>query len=215
MSSRRLPGKVLRPVAGKPMLQRVYDRLSASHELTEIVVSTSLSTSDTAIYEFCIERTIPVHRGSLTDVVDRLLDCAENRGADEFARISADSPLIDSALVDRAVLLQQKTSCDLATNVQARSFPKGQSVEVIRTQSLANAWQKMKSPRDIEHVTRYFYAHPDDFTIENFSCEDLMGNLQLSVDTPEDLEAVEALLQKLGDCFSWRDAAALMLGASR
>lgn len=215
MSSTRLPGKVLMPLAGKPILSRVYDRLRASDQLSEIVVSTSVSTSDTLIYEYCIENSIPVHRGSLNDVVDRLLNCAEDRRADHFVRISGDSPLIDSTLVDRAVTLQRETLCDLATNVQVRSFPKGQSVEVIRTESLGNAWQKMKLAADFEHVTRYFYAHPNDFTIKNFVCEDPIGDYQLSVDTRQDLQAIAAILPKLSESFSWREAVASMQGEER
>lgn len=215
MSSTRLPGKVLLPLAGKPILSRVYDRLTASNQLSEIVVSTSVSTSDTLIYEYCIENSIPVHRGSLNDVVDRLLGCAEDRRADHFVRISGDSPLIDPTLIDRVVALQRETLCDLATNVQVRSFPKGQSVEVIRTESLGHAWPKMKLAEDFEHVTRYFYAHPNDFTIENLLCEDAIGDLQLSVDTPEDLQAIEEILPKLSEFFSWRDAVASMQGEAR
>lgn len=210
MNSKRLPGKVLRPVAGRPMLKRVYERLSQSSELTTIMVSTSKAISDNAIYEFCTEQEILVHRGPLDRVAERLLDCARSQGADEFVRISGDSPLIDPALVDWAVVLQRETSCDLSTNVQVRSFPRGQSVEVIRTDSLTRAWKKMAVAQDFEHVTPYFYAHPDDFTIENFSCDERVGNLQLSIDTLEDLNAVETVLGQLGDHFSWRDAVSLM-----
>ena len=139
MSSHRLPGKVLTPVAGKPILKRVYERLSKSKELSEIVVATSQAASDQLIVDFCVREGIPVHQGSLDNVSERLLDCARNLGANRFVRISGDSPLIDPSIVDQAVLFQRGKACDLATNVQVRSYPKGQSVEVIRTDSFAEA----------------------------------------------------------------------------
>lgn len=215
MSSRRLPGKALRPVAGKPLLRWVFERLSNAGELSSLVVATSDSTSDNPIHDYCLEHNIAVHRGSLESVAQRLLDCAREQGADEFVRISGDSPLIDPALVNQAIVLQRVSSCDLSTNVQFRSFPKGQSVEVIRTESLARALPRMEQPEDFEHVTRYLYAHPDDFLINNFSCDEPMGHLQLSIDTVEDLEAVSMVLARLGHHFSWREAAELSLEVPR
>lgn len=209
MSSRRLAGKVLHPVAGKPMLKWIYDRLSQADNVSKIVISTSNSVSDAPIVEFGRAQKIPVHRGSLDDVAGRLLDCARREGASLFVRISGDSPLIDPMLVDQAITLASAAPCDLFTNVQSRSFPKGQSVEVIRTQALARAWRIMSDTKDYEHVTRYFYSHPEDFTINNFSCDEPMGEIQLSVDTREDLRAAESMLEQLGDGFSWRTAATL------
>lgn len=209
MSSRRLAGKVLHPLAGKPLLRWVYDRLSQADNLSKIVVSTSNSVSDSPIVEFCSAQKIPVHRGSLDDVAGRLLDCARREGALSFVRISGDSPLIDPKLVDQAIALASAPPCDLSTNVQSRSFPKGQSVEAIRTQALERAWRDMSDAEDREHVTRYFYSHPEEFTINNFSSAEPMGEIQLSVDTPEDLRIAELLLEQLGDGFSWRAATAL------
>lgn len=209
MSSQRLVGKVLLPLAGKPLLRWVYDRLSQADSISNIVVSTSKSASDVAIVDFCREHKIPVHRGSLDDVAGRLLDCARREGADSFVRISGDSPLIDPVLVDQAVALASAAPYDLTTNVQSRSFPKGQSVEAIRIQSLARARANMRDLEDREHVTRYFYTHPRDFAIRNFSCGEAMEGIQLSVDTLEDLRVAELLLERLGEHFSWRAAAAL------
>ena len=215
MSSNRLPGKALRSIAGKPLLRWVYDRLTNSSELSRVVVATSEALSDNPIHEYCIQHDISVHRGPLNNVAKRLVDCARDQEADEFVRISGDSPLIDPALVDQGIALQKATSCDLSTNVQFRSFPKGQSVEVIRTESLARAMARMRQPEDFEHVTRYLYAHPDDFAIKNFSSDDAMGHLQLSVDSVEDFEMVSMVLNRLGDFFSWRDAVEVIRGVPR
>lgn len=209
MSSQRLPGKVLRPMAGKPMLQWVHDRLFQAANLSRIVIATSVASSDDPVGEYCRDQKIPYYRGPLDHVVTRFLECAQREAAESFVRISGDSPLIDPALVDQAVALQMATSCDLATNVQFRSYPKGQSVEVIRAAALTKACQKTRDARDCEHVTRYFYAHPEQFRIESFSNGESMGDIQLSVDTLEDFQAVEAILQSAGGCVSWRTAATL------
>lgn len=208
MSSRRLPGKVLLPIAGTPMLRRVYDRVSQADGVSRVVVSTSTSDSDDPLWEFCEKQELPIHRGSLDDVAARLLDCARTKDATEFIRISADSPMIDPSLITKAISLQKTTSCDLSTNVQFRSFPKGQSVEVIRTESLGEAWKSMSEQADREHVTALMYRQPTRFTIRNFSSGEELGRLQLSVDTVGDLERAEDVVQALGEHFSWREAAA-------
>lgn len=209
MSSQRLVGKALHRIAEKPLLGWVYDRLSRAEHIQKIVVSTSISESDEPIKQFCESNKIPVHRGSLEDVTGRLLDCAEGENADFFVRISGDSPFIDPLIVDHAIAIAIANPRDLITNVQFRSFPKGQSVEVIRTEALARAWRDMSNAEDYEHVTRYFYGHPDLFTISNFSCPEPMPTVQLSVDTVDDLRAAETIVQKAGHLVSWRSAAVL------
>lgn len=209
MTSTRLPSKVLLPIAGKPMIQWVVDRLRQADKLTNIVVATSDESSDDPICDYCYWQNIPCYRGALHDVAGRFLSCAESLDAEAFLRISGDSPLIDPMLVDRAVALHNSTSCDLTTNVQVRSFPKGQSVEVIRTAALAAAYPYFVDASDFEHVTRYFYLHPEQFNIESFSSQDRMGSMQLSVDTIKDLQDVELILRREGDSVSWKSAARL------
>jgi len=211
MTSQRLPGKVLQPMAGKPMLQWVFDRVSQSVNLKKVMIATSDANSDAPICEYCRRHNIPYYRGPLEDVAGRFLECARREAADAFVRISGDSPLIDPSLVDQAVDLQTSTSCDLATNVQVRSYPKGQSVEVIQTEALQRAHQKMRDAEHQEHVTGYFYAYPEHFRIENFSCADSMCDIQLSVDTPEDFQSAETILKLTGMSVDWQRAAALKL----
>jgi spore coat polysaccharide biosynthesis protein SpsF len=211
MTSQRLPGKVLRLMAGKPMLQWVYDRLSLSANLSKVMIATSNANSDAPICEYCSRHNIPYYRGPLEDVALRFLECASREAVDAFVRISGDSPLIDPSLVDQAIDLQVLTSCDLATNVKIRSYPKGQSVEVIRTKALQKAYQKMRDAQNLEHVTGYFYTHPELFKIKNFSNADSMSNIQLSVDTLEDFQSAEFILKLADKGFDWQTAAAMKL----
>lgn len=215
LSSARLPGKVLRELAGQPMLGRVHSRLSCARHLSQIIVATSDDPSDDAICDYCRAQAIAYDRGPLDNVAQRFLDCAHRARADAFLRICADSPLIDPALVDQAIALHATGNADLTTNTQQRTFPKGQSVEIVRTAALADALQKMQDVADQEHVTRYLYQHPDQYRIQNFASDEPFGEVQLSVDTQADFDAIAAILQQAGDQITWRQAAELRSDRSR
>ena len=199
------------PLAGKPMIQRVYDRLTLAGSLTKIIVATSDEDSDDLIEAYCSRQEIPCFRGPLENVAARMLMCAEREGADSFVRVSGDSPLIDPVLVDFGVSLHLENLCDLSTNVQVRSYPKGQSVEVIRTESLASACGAMTDARDREHVTRYFYNHSEKFKVVNFLSSEPMEEVQLSVDTLEDRKTIDAIFKRAGANVGWERAATLKL----
>ncbi len=198
MSSNRLPGKVLHPIQGRPLLGHVIDRLRRCRTLDGIRIATSAHPSDAPIGDFAAAEGVAVHRGSLDDVAGRLLDAAIAARADGLVRISGDSPLIDPALVDRAVGMFRAERPDLVSNVVRRTFPKGQSVEVVAVAALRRACSRMTADSEREHVTPWFYAHPDEVRIVGFEADPPHGALQLSVDTIEDLRRVEAILARLG-----------------
>lgn len=197
MTSRRLPGKVLMKIAGRPILGHIVDQLNQCKEIQEIIVATSSSTSDDAITEFAEASGISCYRGSLKDVADRMLGAARESACDAFVRISGDSPLIIPDLVDTGVSLFRDKQPDLVTNVQTRTFPKGQSVEVIAVDSMARACRDMTTSSEREHVTKHFYFNQDKFRIESFRSPVNHGQLQLSVDTREDLERIEGIVKRL------------------
>jgi spore coat polysaccharide biosynthesis protein SpsF (cytidylyltransferase family) len=159
-----------------------------------VIVATSTDPSDAPIADFCEEIRTPCFRGSLTNVADRLRQAADVFCLDAFVRLSADSPLLDISIVQRCVERFVLSSCDLATNVFPRSFPRGQSAEVIRTSSLQHAFDMMAEPEDFEHVTRLFYRTPRMFHIENVVSPVSYGSMHLAVDSREDFAAVEAIV---------------------
>lgn len=200
LDSRRLPGKVLRPMAGRPMLAYVFESLRRARGLDGAVLATSSRAIDDPIAEFARTEDIVCHRGPLDDVAQRLLAAARAESADALVRISGDSPLMDPALVTRAVgELRADATLDLATNVYPRAYPKGMSVEAIRTLALARAVAAMTQAEEREHVTPYFYANPAAFRIAGFAPERPRPEMQLSVDTAEDFARCEAILVALGD----------------
>jgi spore coat polysaccharide biosynthesis protein SpsF len=142
---------------------------------------------------------VELYRGALDDVAGRLLNAAVAAQADALVRISADSPLIDPAIVDQAVELYRRQRPELVSNVVRRTFPKGQSVEVVAVPALRRAVEAMTTPDEREHVTSWFYANPTRVRIVGFESANARPQMQLSVDTLEDLQRVEAILARLGE----------------
>jgi spore coat polysaccharide biosynthesis protein SpsF len=197
-SSQRLPGKVLRPLCGKPLLAHLVDRLRRSAVLDVVAVATSTDPSDDAVAEFCAGAGIACERGALDDVLGRIQTAARALKLDGIVRVSGDSPLLDPVLVRQAVKLFCRGDWDLVTNVQVRSFPKGQSVEVIAAAALARVAAMARTAAEREHVTPYLYANPNLFRIRNLAARVARPMLQLSVETAEDFARIEAILTVAG-----------------
>ncbi len=195
--SSRLPGKVLRTINGKPLLEYLVDRLQHWGRLQPLIVATSTGAADTPIADYAAAQGLVCHRGPLNDVAKRLLDASHENALDAFIRISADSPLLDMAIVDRCLERFLTTDCDLATNVHPRTFPRGQSAEVIRQDSLARAYLEMAEPEDFEHVTRLFYRQANRYRIENIESDSQYPSMHLAVDTPDDWETCDAILRAM------------------
>ncbi|MHC4128108.1 MAG: cytidylyltransferase domain-containing protein [Planctomycetota bacterium] len=196
MSSRRLPGKVLRALAGRPVLAHVLDRVGSVQRLDAVAVATSTDPGDDGIADFCCGYGATCLRGPLADVARRFRLAAEALRVDAFVRICADSPLIDPALIDRAVAALGP-GVDLVTNVFPRTYPPGQAVEVVRTAAFTAAEARMTEPADREHVTRYFYRNASAYRIRNLRSDRDYGTMRLAVDTAADLQRLETLLGAL------------------
>ncbi len=197
MGSTRLPAKVLRPISGKPLLEYLVERLQASDLVANLVIATSTSSQDDSIDRFCKTRGISCFRGSLTDVADRFLKAADMYGFESFVRLSGDSPLLDTHIITNCLNRYHQCDCDLVTNIFPRTFPRGQSVEIVRTSSLRRARAIMDEVEDLEHVTRVYYRKPDQFRIENVTSESEYSPMHLAVDTPEDWETCAAILHAM------------------
>jgi spore coat polysaccharide biosynthesis protein SpsF len=199
LSSRRLPGKVLRPLGGRPLLAHLLEVLATVPGLDGVVVATSADSDDDPVAAFAAAAGVAVHRGPLDDVAGRLLGAAAAAEADALVRVNGDSPLLDPALVRHAVRLFREEVPDLVTNVLRRTYPRGQSVEVIRLAALRTAIARMTTAEEREHVTPYFYRCSREFTIRSFEAACPAPEIQLSVDEPEDLVRCEAILAALGN----------------
>ena len=197
MSSQRFPGKVLHRIAGKPMLQYLLERLNRSDCLDAIVVATSTNKSDAPIADFCQERGVACYQGSLLNVASRFNEILDLYGFDGFVRISGDSPLLDQRLIERALEIFLQNDFDLVTNVLKRTYPKGQSIELLRRETFQAAYKQMAEDLEFEHVTKYFYKNQNHFKIFNFESGYHYGKIQFSVDTPQDMERVATIVAQM------------------
>ncbi|HEY0837414.1 MAG TPA: NTP transferase domain-containing protein [Azospirillum sp.] len=205
LDSKRLPGKALTDLAGRPLLGRVLDRLraaTASEPLrgTPIVLATTDRPADDPIAAFGAAEGVSVFRGDCEDVAGRCLACADAQGAGRVVRISGDSPFIDAGVL-RAVIAGATGAGapDLVTNVFPRTYPPGVSVESIATAALRRMLDETADPQDREHVTRHIYANPDRFRIVNVAApDDRYAGVTLTVDTPEDLDKATWIAARLG-----------------
>lgn len=197
MTSTRLPGKVLLPVAGRPMLAWVLDRLRAVRADVGVAVATTTGAPDDTIVELCMTLGIPVVRGSEHDVLDRYHEAAAELNADPVIRITSDCPLIDPA-TSRAVLeLWERDTPDYASNTLARTFPRGLDTEVLSRSALDAAWAMATEPFEREHVTPYVYRRPERFRLVNLFNAENEGMRRWTVDTPEDLDFVRVIYGEL------------------
>jgi len=197
MSSERYPGKVLYNIDGKPMIQYLVESLLQTVSHRQIVLSTSTSPSDDPLIRFCKDFDLSYYRGSLADVAGRILETANAYSMKAFARICGDSPLLDYRLVQKAVNLFQTGTFDLVTNILNRTYPKGQSVEILDTSVFNQTLAKINDTSDKEHVTPFYYRNRNRFIIKSFESDCDYSNLQLSVDTGEDMRRMESLIISL------------------
>ena len=197
MTSSRFPGKVLHTCGGKPLLGWTLSRLSTLSSLTQIAVITSTEQSDDPISHYCSDQAIACFRGNLHNVLERYLQACRFFQVKYFVRICGDSPLIDSSIVSRALRIFSQADVDIVTNTFKRTYPKGQSVEVVSRNALERLSTYDLSSSEREHVTSGFYNRSKIFRIFNFESHYLgHANTQLSVDTRTDLHSLSQFLGK-------------------
>lgn len=205
MGSTRLPGKVLKDIAGKPMLWRVFNRTKVASTLDRTVVATSEEEVDNEVEMFCKAEDIPVFRGSEPDVLDRYYRAAMKTSAQTIVRITADCPLVSPEVIDRVVRIFEETQSDYASNTLSYTYPHGLDVEVFSIETLEEAWREAGASSEREHVTPYM-KDSEKFDTVNVTNNVMMGEysfyeddmlLRWTVDYPEDLEFVREIYSEL------------------
>ena len=191
-NSRRFKNKVLSNIIDKTLIEHVIDNVKKSKKIKKIIVATSTSRFDKKLVKFLNLKKINIYKGNLENVALRLLNAALNNKSHFFLRISADSPLIDYRIINKAILLaNKKKKFDLITNVFPRSYPSGQSTEIIRSDILRHALNNPKITKyDLEHVTSFFYKNNKKYKIINFSTKKKYYN-KFSIDYKKDLGALK------------------------
>lgn len=214
MGSTRLPGKVLKDLAGEPVLARCINRIRRATMLDEVVIATTTQSADQAIVRLCAQRGWPCFLGSEDDVLDRYYRAAVTHQADIVVRISSDCPLIDPAVTDRVVqeFLNHQPGVDYAANtLPPRTFPRGLDTEVIRFDALERAHLLDQNPAWREHVTPYIYRNPPRFSLHSVINEKDYSHMRWTVDTSEDLAFARRIyIHFAQDTFSWQAVLAVL-----
>jgi spore coat polysaccharide biosynthesis protein SpsF len=198
--SSRLPGKVLMPVAGAPLLVRMIERVLDAETPFELVVATTTSPEDDAIAELCDLHGFAVFRGHPTDLLDRHYLAAAAVDADVVVKIPSDCPLIDPAVIDRVLGAFDATPCDYASNLHPATYPDGNDVEVMTMEALETAWREAREPHEREHTTPFLWDHPERFRVVNVAWEtglDLSMTHRFTIDYPEDYALIAAIYDEL------------------
>lgn len=198
MSSSRLPGKVMKPILGMPMIGRHIERLNRCDSLDRIVVATSRDPSDDGLAAYAEGLGVRVFRGALDDVLGRFQGAALSNGpATHVVRLTADCPLADPGVIDACVWRHVETGADYTSNTLERTYPDGLDVEVMTAAALKTMQAEAKDPYEREHVTPFLYRNPDRFRIAQLTQRAQLSDRRWTVDTAEDFEFVSRVFYML------------------
>lgn len=216
MGSSRLPGKVLMDIGGVPALERVVRRLRLCRRVDDIVLATTTSRQDDALAEWARSSGLAVYRGSEEDVLERVVRAQQTMESEVVVEITGDCPLLDTELIDLGVETFFANDCDVVTNVRVPSWPQGADVQVFRLKQLAEVAETIDDAAVREHVSLYFYEHPERYRILHLLAPRSLHAPQrrLQLDYAEDLEFIRAVYSKLeprhGDRFGTREVLELV-----
>jgi spore coat polysaccharide biosynthesis protein SpsF len=199
MTSTRLPGKIVLPILGKPMLELLIERLKRAKLLDQIVVATTKNTSDDVVEKLTERVGVGCFRGSEDDVLDRVLGAAHANEADVIVEITGDCPLIDPAVLDRVIQTYHTKNVDYVSNSLKRTYPIGMDNKIFSTRVLEKVAKFTQDPSDHEHVSLYIYEHPEIFSLFNVESDlpEKYWDIRLTVDTREDFRLIAAIYELL------------------
>lgn len=215
LSSSRLPGKVMKPLLGQPMLARQIERIRRAGRLDALILATSSDASDDPLEALCQELGMVCHRGPLDDVLARFWQAAQPYRPDHVVRLTGDCPLADPVLIDAVIGHHLASGADYTSNCLIPSYPDGLDVETMRWTALDAAHREARSPAEREHVTLFIHRRRDRFACENIAAPHDLSALRWTVDEAADFALVEAVYRALypakpdfttADILAWLDA---------
>lgn len=196
-SSSRLPGKVLKPLLGTPMILRQIERLQRSRHIDDLIVVTSVEASDDPLAALCLSAGVKLFRGSLHDVLDRFYQASLKFPSQHIVRATADCPLTDAGVIDAVIEMHVSGDYDYSSNVITQTFPDGLDIEIVRSPCLHEAWAQASLPSQREHVTPFFYSQPQRFRLGSYCGKQDYSGLRWTVDEAADFTFVEQVYQAL------------------
>jgi spore coat polysaccharide biosynthesis protein SpsF len=197
MTSQRLPGKVLKTILERPMLELQIERVLRSKKIGRLIIAASSNQEDDPIEVLCNKLRIPCFRGDLENVLDRFYQAARKYKPQHVVRLTGDCPLTDPILIDALIDFYLSRGSDYASNCQEPTLPDGLDAEIFSFAVLEQCWQEAEQPSHLEHVTPFIHSQPERFDIACYKYHKDLSHLRWVVDEPEDLELVRKIYEKL------------------
>lgn len=199
MDASRLPGKILKDILGKPMLERLVDRVRGSKWIHEVVVATTVAPGDEATLAACRKMGVACFRGSSEDVLDRVLKAAQTHDADLIVELTGDCPLLDPHVIDSVIQFYLDHEYDYVSNILERTYPRGLDTQIFSVEVLEEVARLTQDPTDHEHVSLYIYNHAEQFHLGNVPAPEEVRRpeLRLTVDTADDLTLIREIYGRL------------------
>jgi len=209
MGSSRLPGKVMKKIQDKNLLQYMINQIQACKRVSEIIIATTDRKEDDKIASLARMTGLKVFRGKSDDVLDRFHSCAEEEQVKSLVRLSADSPFIDYNIIDLCISKFEESDVDYLSNTIKKKnntwiegtngFPIGMAVEVFTFDALKKAWKQAKKSSEREHVTEYIFHNPSLFRLDSIENNEDLSDQRLVVDYSEDLELASKIITSFSE----------------
>lgn len=199
MTSTRLPGKILLPVLGTPLLEYQFKRLQRVKAVDGICIACTTNESDQPIVDLARKLGAEIYRGSEQDVLARYYEAARTLGAEHVVRVTSDCPVIDPGEMDKVInfYLDRVDDLDYVSNVLIRSYPRGMDTEIFSFEALQAAHLDATESYEREHVTPFIYEHQERFRVANFAFEQDKSDYRLTVDTQDDFELISRIISAI------------------
>jgi spore coat polysaccharide biosynthesis protein SpsF len=195
MNSKRLPGKVLLPVNGVPVIDYVFSRVGSVKEINKVVLATTTNGDDDPLIEFAENNSVSYFRGSENDVLERFYLCALQEKADYIMRITSDCPLIDPSICSHLIKVYKMMDVDYVNT--GSSFAEGLDCELFTFKALKRAYLNAKLSSEREHVTMYLHNNPEEFNIYTLENNTDDSRYRFTLDQDEDYQVICAIIESL------------------
>ena len=202
MGSKRLPGKSLIDIAGKPLIGHLFDSLVQALPIDQIFLATTSLPEDFQLGEYIESKGISIHFGDSEDVASRYCEILENNPAEYFFRVCGDTPLYDYRLIEQglSILNRSGKKFDFVTSMPNRGFPMGMNIELFNSEIFLKGYSQFSKRNHFEHVTNYFYDNKDNYAYLEERCN--LDNYEysrykFSVDTQDDLNRIRKIYDYL------------------
>ena len=197
MRSSRLPGKVMLPILGKPILHYLVERLKKVPSIDEIVLATTTHDIDNVLVDFAKNENIRCFRGSEDDVMLRVSEAANSVNADVIVEITGDCPIIDPQIVEQTILMYKANNVDYVSNAIIRSYPDGMDTQVFSVETLKKSLSMTNNLLDHEHVTLHIRNNPELFSRTNLVAPPELAwpELGLTLDEKDDFNLLKLVIE--------------------